>query len=122
MFNNFFTRSDNNQVETTEDANKRVASISYGIDNTGELHIDVEVDSFSDDTIDKLSKILVTLSMDSCYLETIQMIQTSLQQHGQEDALMRIYAEIAANPNDKALRIHKEKTKDKPCIRPSDML
>jgi len=122
MFNKFFTQSDNNKAEATEDANKRVASISYGVDSAGELHINVEVDSFSDDAIDKLSKILVTLSMDSCYLETIQMIQTSLQQHGQEDALIRIYAEIAANPNDKALRIHKEKTKDKPCIRPSDML
>jgi len=129
MFSKFFARSDNTNDENTNPqtpeenaATKRVAAIKYGVDASGEMHIDVDVEDFSRETIDHLSKILITLSMDNCYLETIQMIQTSLQQYDQEDALMQIYAAIAANPNDKAVRIHNEKVKSKPCIRPSDML
>ena len=105
-----------------EDDQDTLAIVSYSVDKNGEIHINVELDSFGTESVDGLASLLTTLSMDSSYLQTVQMVQESFQNQSQEDLLMRIYAHLAANPNEKAVRIHREKTKSKPCIKPSDML
>ena len=99
-----------------------MAAIKYIVDETGEIQVDVELEDYGTESVDALAKCLTALSMDESYLQTVQMIQNSLKADGQEEALVRIYTHLAANPNDKAVRIHKEKKKSTPCIRPSDML
>ena len=100
----------------------KVAGITYFVGIDGQLQVDVELFDYEDESITGLSQVLAALSMDKCYLQTVQMIQETLQDEGQDEALLQIYNHLATNPNDKALRIHKEKQKNKPCIRPSEML
>lgn len=117
MFNRFFG--------TTQDENTKeeiMAGIKYFIDDQGEIKVDIELKDYSDESIDALARVLAALSLDDSYLQTVHMLQQSLAAEGQDEALLKIYSHLAANPNDKAVRIHKEKNKETPCIRPSDML
>lgn len=99
-----------------------MAGIKYFIDDRGEIKVDIELRDYSDESIEALSRVLAALSLDECYLQTVQMLQQSLTAEGQEDALVKIYSHLAAKPNDRAVRIHREKNQATPCIRPSDML
>ena len=100
----------------------KVAGITYFVGIDGQVQVDVELFDYEEESITGLSKLLTTLSMDNSYLQTVQMIQETLEDEGQQEALAAIYNHLATSPNDKALRIHKEKQKNKPCIRPSEML
>ena len=124
MLDNFFgNKETDDKTEPTEvfDEN-RVAGITYYVGLDGQLQVDVEMLDYTDESIDGLGKVLASLSMDNCYLQTVQLIQSLLQEEGQDEALLRIYNHLATNPNDKALRLHREKQKNKPCIKPSEML
>ena len=120
MFNKLFglQHSDTN----TDNEIRTMAAIKYIVDDKGEIHVDIELEDYTDQSVIALSKCLTTLAMDESYLQTVQMIQNSLQADGQDEALLKLYNVLAANPNDKAVRIHKEKKRATPCIRPSDML
>ena len=118
MFHKLF----GSQQPEEDNTGKTMAAIKYTVDETGEISVDVEMEDYSDDSIDALATCLSALSMDESYLQTVQMIQQSLQAENQEEALLRIYTHLASNPNDKAVRVHKEKKKSTPCIKPSDML
>lgn len=99
-----------------------VAGITYFVGTDGQVQLDIEVFDYSNESMDALCRILNTLSMDSCYLSTLNMIRDQLTQEGQEEALVRIYNNVAKSPNDKAVRVYTKKSQSKPCIRPSDML
>lgn len=109
------------EAEANFDESK-VAGITYFVGIDGKLQVDVELFDYEEESITGLSQVLTALSMDNCYLQTVQMIQKTLSAEGQEEALLQIYNHLATSPNDKALRIHQEKQKNKPCIRPSEML
>jgi hypothetical protein len=125
MFANFFGNKENMNEENTNPEyfdESKIAGVTYYVGLDGEVQVDVEMFDYEEESITALSKVLTTLSMDSSYLQTVQMIQATLEEEGKNDALVTLYNHLATSPNDKALRIHKEKLKNKPCIRPSEML
>ena len=121
MLDKFFGKPNMNETQEPVEES-RVAGITYFVTESGEVQVDVEMFDYSEESVDALGQVLSALSMDNSYLQTVQMIQSTLEEEGQEEALLRIYNHLATNPNDKALRIYREKQKNKPCIRPSEML
>ena len=121
MLDKFFGKPDMHENQEPVEEN-RIAGITYFVDQSGEIQVDVELHDYSEESVDGLGQVLTALSMDNSYLQTVQMIQATLENEGEEEALLRIYNHLATNPNDKAIRIYKEKQKNKPCIRPSEML
>ena len=99
-----------------------VAGITYFAGTDGKVQLDIELFDYSNESMDALGHILTTLSMDSSYISTLNMIRDQLEEEGQADALLRVYNHIAKSPSDKAVRVYTKKTQSKPCIRPSDML
>jgi hypothetical protein len=100
----------------------KVAGVTYFVGTDGNVQLDIEIFDYSNESIEGLCQILSTLSADSCYVSTINMIQEQLKEDRQDAALLKIYNHVAKTPNDKAVRVYTQKNKSKPCIRPSDML
>jgi len=101
-----------------------LASITYHIvdDGYGTPMIDIGLSDYDPKSIEALCKILDILSQDASYLETIEMVKNGLIREGQEEALIKIFTHISEQAGKKIMRSSKESTKDKPCIKPSDML
>lgn len=123
MFFNFFGK---NKKENEVDNNKKnniLASITYYIaENDDSTMINIELGDYDDKSSMALCKILDILSEDISYIETINMIKSSLSQDGQEDLLIKIFSHLSKSGINKLVKSQKESIKNEPCIKPSDML
>lgn len=119
MFN-FFNKSKQKQENSD---NEIIASITYLVknNNTGPL-IDVQLGEDDNKCIDALCSLLNILGSDMFYVETINMIRKLLIKSNQEDILLKILTRIDYDLRQKIVNSNKEKLKDEPCIKPSDML
>jgi hypothetical protein len=117
MFN-FFKKKPDEQENTDV-----VASITYLIkQGSSEPLIDVALNDNDDECVEALCLLLDVLGNDMFYLDTVNMIKSMLLQSHQEDILFKVLTRINNNVREKIVNSHKEKTKDEPCIKPSDML
>lgn len=116
MFNFFKKRSEPTKSDT-------IASITYLIkrDSSGPL-IDVELSDNDDECVEALCSLLDVLGNEMFYIDTVNMIRSLLVKSNQEDILLKILTRINNNVREKIINSNKEKLKDEPCIKPSDML
>lgn len=120
MFNFFKSQPINNDSEPEDDI---VAAITYAIKrNSKEALVDIELHDYDEQSIDSLCSLLDILGNDLFYIDTINMIKESFMKENREDILIRIFTKVNANIKSKLLNAHKEKIKDEPCIKPSDMI
>ena len=120
MFN-FFGKKKSSTSES-----EVIASITYLIKNDGAGPlIDVQMGEDDDQCVEALCSLLNILGSDMFYIETINMIRQLLIQSNQEDILLKILTKVNQNIRQKIVTTsnsNKEKLKDEPCIKPSDML
>jgi hypothetical protein len=120
MLFEFFRRKDNPPKEPDEPVS---ASICYYMKPDGSgPYINIQLSDYDDDSIASLCELLDTLAEETCYMETIEMIKSSLIKDNQEELLIKIFTHISRQVREKILNGHKESLKDEPCIRPSDMV
>lgn len=120
MLFEFFKRKDNPPQEPEELTS---ASICYYMKPDGSgPYINVQLSDYDDDSIASLCELLDTLAEETCYMETIEMIKSSLIKDNQEELLIKIFTHISGQVRERILKGHKENLKDEPCIRPSDMV
>lgn len=102
-----------------------VASISYVVrrSSAGAL-IDVQLNDYDEESIDSLCHLLTVLGSDMFFIDTINIIKSSLIQENQEEVLIKIFSRLNSVIRDKILLQNQQKLelKDEPCIKPSDML
>lgn len=124
MLNKFFNNQDKPEEESTQYFDEsKVAAVTYFVDINGKVQMDIELFDYNDESIDGLSKILEILSKDNCYMKTFEMIQDNLQTEEQDEAMIRLYDNVARQPAaEKSLKVYVDKKRERPCIRPSDML
>jgi len=120
MLFEFFRRKNTEPADTEEPVS---ASITYYMKPDGSgPYINVQLSDYDDDSVAGLCELLDTLAEESCYMETIEMIKSSLIKDHQEEMLLKIFTHISGQVREKILNGHKESMKDEPCIRPSDMV
>lgn len=119
MLFDFFKRKSDN-IEEKSDI---LASISYSIKRDHKSPVlDIELSDFDDESTKALCSLLDTIGSSHCYLETIDMIKKCLMENQQEEILLKVIGHIASNAKNKLATIYKEKIKEEPCIRPSEVL
>tara|TARA_Y100000004_G_C8904262_1_gene407916 strand:+ start:956 stop:1282 length:327 start_codon:yes stop_codon:yes gene_type:complete len=107
----------------TNKENKLLAKISYAVyEDSPDIIIDIELDDYTDASIDALCSIIENVSSDAGVLNTINMIKDALIVAGEEEALLILLTKIGQNLVAKAESQTKNKDDDPPCILPSDML
>jgi hypothetical protein len=122
MFN-FFKKK---QIQTEEiivnDDKLPVVSITYNINQKLETSVDILMDDYGAESINAICKLLDTLSSDSFYIETVNMLKQGLINDDQQEVLLTILTHVGQQARYKIIQSHKDSTKDEPCIKPSDML
>lgn len=93
----------------------------YMMDGQGPL-IDIAMNDYDKESIESLCVLLKTLSHDTCFLETVEMIKNGFIKDGQSEVAVKVLTQIGETASQKLIHSYKESIKDKPCIKPSDML
>jgi len=125
MFNIFNTK----QTQTREEVSKlnqedqAQVAITYYVDkNDTIVKIDVAVEDYDQESINKLCKILDVLSNEKGYLETVYIIKDGLEKEADEEALINFLMHVGKQSTKTFLNQVQDKVRNQPCIRPSDML
>ena len=103
--------------------------IIYSIDEDLETIIDVVIEDYSEETMIQLCAMLDVLSCEGTYLQTVQIIAENLKSKGKDKQLYQLVSHVTAQQTQKVLAESSEtisedkpSIKEKPCIKPSDML
>jgi superfamily II DNA or RNA helicase len=120
LFNFLRKKKEEENIEEKEEA---IASITYYI-KRGQASpmLDIELSDYDDESTKSLCLLLDMLGSESCYFETISMIKNCLAESGQEEMLNNILVHVASKAQTKLINIYKEKIKEEPCIKPSEVL
>jgi hypothetical protein len=119
LFNFFKKKPDNEQVS---EPNEVLAKISYIVfKNSDSTIVDVELEDYSDESIESLSYIIDTLAEDRAILETMNIVKNALVEEGREDCLIKIFNLISKDTKAKIINGHKDSKADEPCIKPSEV-
>lgn len=120
----FFKIKKEEPVSTEIDENNNIAArIQYIMPKDSESTIvDVELGDYDEQSIEALCDLLDILSSDAFFVETINIIQSSLIRENKQDLLIKIFTRIGDSARRKLLDTNKQDKKDEPCIKPSDMI
>jgi hypothetical protein len=121
MLFNFLKNKQKKEEDKIED--DICASITYYIKRGQKgAVLDVELLDYDTESTKALCLLLDTIGSDRCYLETINMIKQYLVENKHENVLNSILMHIASTSQTKLLNIYKEKIKEEPCIKPSEVI
>jgi len=126
MFNIFNTKQ---KMQTTEEMSKlnqedqAQVAITYYVDkNDSIVKVDVAVEDYGEESINKICKILDALNNEKGYLETVYIIKDGLEKEANEEALINFLMHVGKQSAKTFLNQTQDKVRNQPCIRPSDML
>lgn len=122
MFRFFKKKQQNSPIEN-EDNDEAIASIRYLVkrDSDGPV-IDIELMDYDDESIEGLCSLLEVLGSDMCFIDTVGIIKSSLLSEQKHDMLIKIFSRINDKIKLKLLNINKDKTKNDPVVKPSEMI
>jgi len=107
------------QFPLDEEDDNITVSIKFFMNDSTPM-VDVELRDYEEKTTDDLCKLVAALGTDQLYIETIEMIKTGLLEDAQGDTLLKLALHIGETLSKKHKTI--EKTTERPCLKPSDML
>jgi len=107
--------------EQPQDETPVVTSITYSIDNTGEMFVDINIDDFDDESIDGLAQLISVISTVKCQLITIEMIKQAFSEEGKIAEYIGLISKIASNTASYTEELKQQDSSEEPCIKPSDM-
>lgn len=124
FLNNLFQKTVEPIVEKSSIDQKKngIVAVTFYADKNNTPFVDIILEEYDEDTIKSLCKILDVLSEDGCYLQVVDIIKNAMIKDGEEEKLLNILNHIAQQKNSKLERYTKDKLKDEPCIKPSDMM
>lgn len=119
LFNFFKKKPDNKKIP---ESNEILAKISYIVfKDSDSTIVDVELEDYSDESIESLCYIIDTLAEDRAMLETMNIVKNALVEEGREDCLIKIFNLINKNTKAKIINGNKDSKADEPCIKPSEV-
>lgn len=121
MFN-FFKKKQIKTENIVDNDKLPIVSITYNINHDFETSVDILMDDYGVESINAICKLLDTLSNDSFYIETVNMLKQGLINDDQQEVLLTILTHVSQQARYKIIQGNKDSTKDEPCIKPSDML
>lgn len=124
MFN-FFQKKHNEETNESQliYEDQTQVCITYLVNkDEKDVKIDISLEDYSDETLDKLCSILDVLSNEAGYIETVNILKNGLMKNGDESAMMKVLMHIGKQASKQFVKQVYDQVKNQPCIRPSDML
>ena len=103
----------------TEEEEEKFTSITYTMNEENEINVDISIDSYDSNSIQRLAVLLNTTHSASSLLTTIEMVKQNLKQLEEEDLLLEFIVLITTLVNSP---MPEDDNKKKPCVSPSEML
>jgi hypothetical protein len=124
---NFFARDDSQENDPpAEDAlvhEDLHACITYFVGADGMPRVDVELRDYEQETLDSFCKLLISLSLDISFFETLDTIKEGLIKEDRLDVFAEIASQIASSVTGNSVEEnHTKKSGEEPCISPSEVL
>lgn len=117
-----FNFLNHNKIDKQEEEPIEKAAIIYKVLGDGGVSVDVNLEDFDKESMSALFMILDLISMDSCYLQTLQIVKDGLESSNQKQCLELLYQHISSQVSQKVISSINEAKKDQPCIQPLGML
>lgn len=120
-FLKLFSKKDK-QEEVNEEP-LMMSAITYSIDESGEMFIDVTISEFDEENIKHLANLLVTIASPKCHLSTMEMLKNNFDDAEQKeyfDKLVNIV--VSQQLLNASQELLSRKESEEPCIKPSEML
>ena len=102
-----------------------IAALSFTVDKSGEIFLDIQVEDFSDDVVDGLANMITQISTVKFQLITLDMIKHAFLEEDEYEKFVKLVAKITALQASQAggiMDMLKDSDVEEPCIKPSDML
>ena len=109
------------------DERTNFASVSYSVDQSGEFYIDVQIEDYSNETLSKLSLLVASIGTDAFDAQTLEILRAAFEQDGKSTEFTSFMTQlllrqtILSHGKD-TLEFNEESNKDKPIIKPTDLL
>lgn len=120
-FLKLFSKKD--KQEEVNDEPLMMSAITYSIDESGEMFIDVTISEFDEENIKHLANLLVTIASPKCHLSTMEMLKNNFDDAEQKeyfDKLVNIV--VSQQLLNASQELLSRKESEEPCIKPSEML
>ena len=118
LFNIFTKKQEIQQEETEPDI---LSAITFSIDETGEVFVDIRIDNTDKDSLISLSTVLATMSAPESPSTVLEMIKASLIADDKTDEYITFITDFMVR-TEALIEGTEERTKEEPCINPSDMI
>jgi hypothetical protein len=116
MLFDFFKKKVDNELN-----DNIIAKVSYIItSNSDSPIVDVELESYDNNSIKALCSIVDILSHDKCITDTCEIIQSAMIEDGNSDNVVKFFSYLDIKTKNKLINIKKYADLDEPCIKPSD--
>ena len=116
MFN-FFNKKEKDEKPKTKWNNKGAkACIVYYIEEEGIPKVDIELEDYSDVSVEALCSLLYILGTDAGYIETLNVMKEGFTEHDRDDLFAKVAMQVALFTREE------EEIVEGPCFKPSDML
>ena len=125
MFNNFikqWLQLFKKQEESQKSAVENIVAITLYTNKEITPFIDILLENYNEETLLALCKLLDVINNEQFYIQVIDIIKNAMLKDNEEEKLLRILSHISQQKQSKLERYTKDKLKDEPCIKPSDMI
>jgi hypothetical protein len=120
-FLNIFNKKQKEKAPAQDDTDL-LAAVTFSIDKTGEMYVDINMEDFDDQSIVALASIVSMISTVKCQLSTIDMIKNAFFQEGKVQEYLKLVTEITVNTQDYLDSMQSRSGENEPYIKPSDMM
>jgi hypothetical protein len=126
MFKEFIDKwlkkTEQEKIDNVAKEENGIVAITFYVDKDTVPFVDIVLEEYDENTLNSLCKLLDVLNGENCYLQVIDIIKNAMLKDGEEEKLVRILSHISQQKQSKLERYAKDKLKDEPCIKPSDMI
>jgi hypothetical protein len=126
MFKEFIDKwlkkTEQEKIDSVAKEENGIVAITFYVDKDTVPFVDIVLEEYDENTLNSLCKLLDVLNGENCYLQVIDIIKNAMLKDGEEEKLIRILSHISQQKQSKLERYAKDKLKDEPCIKPSDMI
>lgn len=109
----------------------RSACVCYSVDDSGEIVIDVGMDDYSPETLEKFSLLMASIPTTTFQVQSMQVLQTAFENDGKDDEFSQfvksvivkstIFGESGKHERGRGEGSKKRKSGDDPVIKPTDL-
>lgn len=112
----------NKKQEKQQDVEPEILSaITFSIDETGEVFVDIRLDRDDKESLIALSTVLSTMSAPESPSTVLEMIKSSLIANGKTDEYITFISDFLVR-TESIIDDTEARLKEEPCINPSDMI